>query len=802
MYTLQAAVACTYLILIPIPCTGILVSPNTATISHSPTQQLSRYTKRLKNIYARQELPFGTKWPISPGFHYIQPALALKLETSGQEVRNDRIVEIHKGNLSTILREKTQLRLEDLFVQRENSRPPRCIILEGCPGSGKSTLTWKLCKDWGESKALLDYRWVLLLCLRDSRISGAKNLQELCMFYWRDEGSSSCGEREEAYREVCQSEGEGLLMILDGLDEVPQVCQSDVFQSLLEGISLPSATLLISTRASGIWTLLDNTPFLPSFHSVELLGFLQDDIAQYCQYAFPDHQDLSQFQESLALHPCIMGMLYVPLNCAIVTEVYRECHRTKTSFPSTITALYSKLCCCMLLRYLTTHCSQHRLRSLSHPSQLPQDIRSKFSKVCQLAYNIESSHTIKHSSKVPIDDMGFMQSFNELTVDKGAMVYCFLHHTIQQYLAAYYIQEQPATEQTELFQSILRHGHGNVLRFYAGLTNFENIDWKVVESACFRYEENKEISVRTDLEEQPILSFNVEGLHLAYESNVMAKVFTSIYVEFRPSRILMPFDWVVVGNCIARTSSYWEIVLAGGQMQDSQCCTSFISNMTGCTCTGRIHTLDLEIGQSAVSLLCCLPRQILENVLKLKMRRCNLDCDSAYKLQVPVEAMELLETVDLSYNHFGNGGLKCLLECFTKLENLKKLYLRDTEIGGRDVEAICCLLEKDQLHLLDLSENNLQPQSIKNLSTALHATSCLNTLYLGDSQFDYNSMVVFAKFLERNEGLKNLYLQHCHLSNDLVHLIAPILASKNIQEMDLSDNPFDLQGARALANFC
>ena len=735
----------------------------------------------------------------------MEPALTLELATR----HNDRIIDIHRGDLTRILRGQSKIRLEDVLAltSSDGKRPgPAIIALKGSPGVGKSTLLWKFCKDWGEGRIDLDYRWVLLLCLQDSRISNAKDLKELCMFYWK-ENKFNNKEREEAYQQIIKSQGEGLLIALDGFDEAPTICQSKVFLPLLiEGHDLPNATILIATRASGLHRLFDIQSFYIS-HTVDLLGFLPNNITEYCRQTFPDDLDFHEFEHYRALHTSVTCMMYIPLNCAIVTEVYRECRGTRTPFPTTVTGLYSKLCCCTLLRYMNSTRCEHRLQSLSHPSDAPKLIHEKFLKVCRLAFDIESSCTVKHSSESPIDDMGFMQSFNEITVDRASVSYCFLHHTIQQYLAAYYIQQLPLDKQVQLLRSGLKNrSDENVWRFYAGLTRFkEKTVWKEIENVCFGGQDDQEKSMQTGIEEMLFIpTIEIDGLYLIYEAERGTKIFKSKFVRFRSTRILTPLDCTVLAYCISSEDSNWEIILAGEQMQDTHTLTSFIINLESHSkCMGRIHTLHLEIGPKAVDLLCSLQRQLLENILNLKMRRCNLDSHSSLKLQVPISAMELLETLDLSHNKFGNGGLKGLCKTLSTLvDSLKELHLRNTEIGHEDVEAICSLLQSNKITVLDLSENNLETDSIKMLSEALHKNDSIKTLYLENSKFDRESMVAFAKFLARNEdGLEKLYLQECNLDNRLFsYLATTILLAQNssLVEIDISNTPFALQGARAL----
>ena len=86
----------------------------------------------------------------------------------------------------------------------------QCVLIEGAPCSGKSTLAWKLCQKWGENKALQLYRLVVLLGLREKRV---REIQTIGKLFRR------C--KPEAVEEITQTEGEGVILLLDGWDELP-----------------------------------------------------------------------------------------------------------------------------------------------------------------------------------------------------------------------------------------------------------------------------------------------------------------------------------------------------------------------------------------------------------------------------------------------------------------------------------------------------------------------------------------------------------------------------------------------------
>ena len=43
------------------------------------------------------------------------------------------------------------------IAQLSDGSQPKCVLVEGAPGMGKSTLAWKLCHEWGKGKLFQQY---------------------------------------------------------------------------------------------------------------------------------------------------------------------------------------------------------------------------------------------------------------------------------------------------------------------------------------------------------------------------------------------------------------------------------------------------------------------------------------------------------------------------------------------------------------------------------------------------------------------------------------------------------------------
>ena len=120
---------------------------------------------------------------------------------------------------------------------------------------------------------------------------------------------------------------------------------------------LPGATLLVTSRPLATQEL--PMEFREQLHEhIEVVGFSDNDIDEYVKCKFCDTPDiLKDFQSYISFHPFIYKAMYIPLHCALVTDLYQTYWRKgkKEFAPKTITQLYTCFIHSLLERYLDDH---------------------------------------------------------------------------------------------------------------------------------------------------------------------------------------------------------------------------------------------------------------------------------------------------------------------------------------------------------------------------------------------------------------------------------------------------------------
>ena len=141
------------------------------------------YASYLKSVYTREKLPIYDKWSQLKAKKYINLALIGRGDITKVEADEFVTATIH-GNIDDINTSKRAMCIDEI-AQLQNGSQPKCILVEGAPGVGKSTFAWKLCRKWGKGKLLHQYQLVVLLRLRDKYVRAAKTIFNLFRYHQR-----------------------------------------------------------------------------------------------------------------------------------------------------------------------------------------------------------------------------------------------------------------------------------------------------------------------------------------------------------------------------------------------------------------------------------------------------------------------------------------------------------------------------------------------------------------------------------------------------------------------------------------
>ena len=376
-----------------------------------------------------------------------------------------------RGQIDKIpkLTKDKQINIEDVLKPNESGQS-LTVVVDGPPGIGKTTLCRKLLNLWANGQLKhKQYDLVLYCPLRNINIAQASSLHDLFAIY-------QSPKVPKVVDWMSDKEGEGLLIIFDGWDELgTQLRQSSLPTEIICKQLLNKCSVVVTSRSYASSSLLE----ISSVNKhVAIMGFLKDEIKTVIKGTLENDPEIAQeLIDELKIRNDVQSLCYVPLICSIVILVYRK----SRNLPTTLTQLYENFILQTIRRHIKikgTH--QIEPRQLYSIDQLPPILATSFKEMCQFAYlslkenNPKMTFTSQELQQclkkfVKEGYLGLMTTFTVFD-EEG---YQFLHLSIQEFLAAWWIAKY--NEKTEeIFNAHFDDDHFRMcLRFVAGLTHLE-----------------------------------------------------------------------------------------------------------------------------------------------------------------------------------------------------------------------------------------------------------------------------------------------------------------------------------------
>ena len=354
-------------------------------------------------------------------------------------------VNLCKDGVEEVPHQKVPLKYEDIFnfpPDEDGSR--RGVLVEGVPGSGKTTFVKRMCRDWANGSFAQDSKAVIQVVLRSLPKRDELTIEDMVL--------TSVGDKKEAadiaqYIRDCQ--GDGVVFILDGFDELSEeMRQSSIVRDILEGRLAPKASFLITSRpisAQSLYPLVDRR--------IEVTGFGKKEVEKYVTdyFATSDAAVGKELISTLRSRSTIRNLCFVPLLLRMV------CFMASfgKALPRTMHELFDGLVILTVNRNLEKANRKERANSLEDVKRLCPS----FVKLAQLALE-ELKHDTLVFSDVPfeVDEAlsGLMNCIEAQNRFGGTTrTWHFLHLTLQEYFAAYALSVAPEAEQISFWSERL-----------------------------------------------------------------------------------------------------------------------------------------------------------------------------------------------------------------------------------------------------------------------------------------------------------------------------------------------------------
>ena len=352
-------------------------------------------------------------------------------------------------------------------------------LVEGSPGIGKTTFCLKLAYDWARetvptNSSFPKLEFVLLLKCRDIDKDIMEAIKE--QLFPEDMKEETWTKFSEFSKDIHVQEK--ILIILDGLDELPEKSKKFV-DKLLRRRILPFCYVLVTSRQEKGIDVRKNFEF---DLLLEIKGFTEDDaycyIKKHFQNVGPKHSSKGEtLAKEVKENTLLNALRNNPLNLLLLCVIYED---YDGKLPTSRTELYQVIVQCLLRRY----CAKHSLAVLEDNTlekRFDEDILAlgELAWMCLLNYRQSfreeelAEFEVKNKNLVA-RKIGLLYKEERLKrILRSQYEYWFLHKTFQEYLAAAFITHKLQRGQLNVFHfttfSDLVQEYPQVFLFVSGM---------------------------------------------------------------------------------------------------------------------------------------------------------------------------------------------------------------------------------------------------------------------------------------------------------------------------------------------
>ena len=672
---------------------------------------------------------------------------------------------------------KTLRDIQDLFESA--SEKCRSILIEGQTGIGKTTICKEICYQWAKNSLLTTDKLVLLLLLQDPNVQKIASECQLVNYF-----SVSAITKDTLMKYLEDGCGAGITFILDGYNKLSvQQQKNSFFKDLIEGKMLVEARVIVTSE-----------PLTTKcFHNcvdlrIELFELAKYNKQEFIAMSLKNHPSRSKKLWKHLLHyPKIELLTRTPINTTIMISL---CLNSHCPLPTTATEMYEQFI--LFAVGHKTNCMANKI------GDFPPSVLYILKQINYFAYEtlIDEKETFHKTDLQDVcgEDLtcyGLIQCTNYYSSQSQnqVAVFSFLHHGLQEYLAARYVADLPNAEIIALMKSSFTPGVLNKQLCSMWTMAFDIIKCRAPpphSKACALFSSLQIEKAYWDLSSIKILNlFQILHGIEKFDDIVSQKFSGSSKIDFSYHELL-PYQIISLGLLLLSDvlKNISELNLSGCHIADyglyllqkyfsiadmqlneldlcnnnlTAASATFLSNICDCTKPCSLELNYNSLGDTGVLDIC---HTVVRNkIAKLELVKNDITVEGTKAVAFLLSSTSL-EELDISYNNIGDIGAERLSEKLTRSVTLKSLAMKYCNIGEEGAYKLAhALTTNSSLEILWMNGNATGHCGATEFAVALCTNNTLKELSLtGDTTIDYTAASeILASFYE-NTTLTDLDL--------------------------------------------
>ena len=684
----------------------------------------------------------------------------------------------------------------EIFRPHEECKDPKKVLIEGNPGMGKTTYCNKIAYDWAikvpkAEDCFPEFEVVLLLKCRDVKMEsdlwGVIDDQLL-------PGEIHQKEKETFFEFVRQNQRK-VLLILDGLDELPPTKLPE-FTDVIQGRTLPLCHLLVTVRhEAGIPV----RKVCDTLLGIE--GFSYQDSIKFIHKYFVGKEDLAKrLLAKIQNEERLREMMANPLNTALLCLL---CEDFEGILPESRTHLYLEIVRCVLIRY-------KKKKGLPEDSQDPiEHFKDQLKRLGSIALNclyednmyFEDKKLSSNDAELP--GFGFLSAHPGSSKGRPCLCYGFTHKSFQEFFAGHYlccqlvngkITPDALVADTRYFRELRE-----VLKFTCGLLAVRSEGNAVGLINCIANEVNKEdVKECLPVALECIKECKIENsnfyIELARAFGFRLKVQTAFLNSQKHDA-----DAAVLGAALETNTTLRCLDLFRNKLDPAGAESLGTALKTNATLTNLVLSCN-NLGSAGAKSFAKLLKTNT-TLRNLSLSNNNLGPVDAELLATALETNTTLTNLSLFNNNLGPAGAESLAKALKTNTGLTNLRLSRNKFGPAGAESLATALKTNTtLTYLDLSRNSVDPAGAGSLATALKTNTTLTNLDLSSNKLGPAGSASLATALKTNRTLTFVSLYSNNLGPAGAESLATALKTNTtLTNLNLSNNNFGPAGAASLA---